>query len=292
MSGFKNFGVAGAGNIGKGIVKALLHLKKDGAVTSVKVLTRSGGKKFSELADLGATFVEVNYDDPTSLKEALAGTEVVISTVGALALGAQTQLADASKAAGVQLFVPSEFGGPTEGGVDNALFEAKFSLQKHLKEQNLPFALFFTGLFSDFIFKPIFGFDFKNGKVTIGGSGNEPISFTSIPDIGRFVAHVLTTLPRKDLEWHTFRIEGDRLSFNNLISLYEQRSGSNIQLTKRSRAELQAAVKENSADFVSFLFLHWDLGGGVIGRPEEISNRIWPEWKPKSVIDILVEENA
>ena len=111
-------------------------------------------KKSSELADLGATFVEVDYDDSASLKQALAGTDVAISTVGAVALGAQSQLADASKAAGVQLFVPSEFGGPTEGDVDNALFEAKFAVQKHLKELNLPFALFFTGLFSDFIFKP------------------------------------------------------------------------------------------------------------------------------------------
>lgn len=54
------------------------------------------------------------------------------------------------------------------------------------------------------------GFDFKTGKVTIGGFGSEPISWTSIPDIGRFVAHVLTALPKKELEWRTFRIEGDR----------------------------------------------------------------------------------
>ncbi len=46
--------------------------------------------------------------------------------------------------------------------------------------------------------------------VTFGGSGEAPISWTSIPDIGRFVAHVLTALPKNDLEWRTFRIEGDR----------------------------------------------------------------------------------
>lgn len=41
MSGFKNFALAGAGNLGQHLVKALLQLKKDGTITTVKVLTRS-----------------------------------------------------------------------------------------------------------------------------------------------------------------------------------------------------------------------------------------------------------
>lgn len=63
-------------------------------------------------------------------------------------------------------------------------------------------------------------------------------------------------------------------------------------MTKRSREELEAAVKENSSDLVSFLLLLWDLGGGVSGKPEEISNGVWPEWNPKGAVDIVVEENA
>jgi len=244
-------------------------------------LTRAGGSKSTELVELGATVVEVNYDDPASLKQALSGTtvtEVVISTLGAQALGSQAQLADASKAAGVQLFVPSEFGGPTDGKTDNPIFAAKYALQKHLRALGLPFVLFYTGLFPDFVLKPFIGFDFKNGKVTFGGSGEAPISWTSIPDIGRFVVHVLTALPKNDLEWRTFRIEGDRHSFISLIASYEQRTGKKVQVTKRSRAELEAAIKENPHDFVSFLLLNWDLGGGVSGKPEEISNGVWLGW--------------
>jgi len=291
MSGFKNFAVAGAGNLGKDIVKALLHLKKEGIVATVKVLTRAGGSKSTELADLGATFVEVNYGEPASLKQALSGSEVVISTLGAPALGSQAQLADASKAAGVQLFVPSEFGNPTDGKTEG-LFAMKDALKKHLRDLNLPFAVFYTGPFPDFVLKPFFGFDFKNGKVTFGGSGEAPISWTSIPDIGRFVAHVLTALPKKELEWRTFRIEGDRHSFNSLIVSYEQRTGKKVEVTKRSRAELEAAIKENPHDFVSFLLLEWDLGGGVTGKPEEISNGVWPGWNPRSAVDVVIEESA
>lgn len=84
----------------------------------------------------------------------MAGIEVVISTVGAPALGAQMQLADASKDAGVQLFVPSEFGGPTVENSENPVLAAKESLQKHLRELRLPFALFYTGIFPDLVLKP------------------------------------------------------------------------------------------------------------------------------------------
>ena len=42
--------------------------------------------------------------------------EVVISTLAYGALPAQRTIADAAKEAGVKLFVPSEYGMPTEGG--------------------------------------------------------------------------------------------------------------------------------------------------------------------------------
>ena len=63
-------------------------------------------------------------------------------------------------------------------------------------------------------------------------------------------------------------------------------------MTKRSRAELEAALKKNPTDFVSFLLLEWDLGGGVTGEPEELSNSLWPEWNPKSVVDVAIELSA
>lgn len=55
------------------------------------------------------------------------------------------------------------------------------------------------------------GFDAANGKAFIGGAGNAPMSFTARPDIARYVAYVLTTLPESKLEWKSFHIEGDRL---------------------------------------------------------------------------------
>lgn len=49
-----------------------------------------------------------------------------------------------------------------------------------------------------------------NGKVTIRGEGNAMMSMTSVGDVARFVTHVLIALPREQIEWTKFRIEGDR----------------------------------------------------------------------------------
>lgn len=56
-----------------------------------------------------------------------------------------------------------------------------------------------------------FGFDIAGGKIDIKGVGNAPVSFTTREDIASYLAYVLTSLPKKSLEWRAFRIEGDRL---------------------------------------------------------------------------------
>ena len=60
-------------------------------------------------------------------------------------------LAEAAKAAGAKLFVPSEFGNPTENAEHGPLV-AKKNFQGKLREIGLPYALFFTGPWTDFCF--------------------------------------------------------------------------------------------------------------------------------------------
>ncbi|KAH8108727.1 NAD-binding protein [Phellopilus nigrolimitatus] len=281
MSGYKNFAVAGAGNIGKFVIEALLDKKASGAVSSVSVLTRSSGGH-EELVAKGAKLSAVDYASPASLAGALAGIDVLISTLGGPAIAQQADLARAAKTAGVQLFVPSEFGTP-------GVFAVKDAFTDTLAALGLPYAVFYNGVFTDFLFSPIFGFDFKNGKASIGGSGTAPISFTHRNDIGNFVAHVLTALPRAKIEGRIFRIEGERLSFNQVVADYSARTGKPLEVTHRPRAEFEAAVAKNPADIASFLILEFDAGKCIVGKPDELTNNDWPEWKPAKVVDTIVE---
>jgi hypothetical protein len=80
--------------------------------------------------------------------------DVVISTASGPVVPKQQGLAVAAKAAGVKLFVPSEFGDPTDKATQGELFLIKRALHDKLKELDLPYSLFFTGMWIDYIFAP------------------------------------------------------------------------------------------------------------------------------------------
>ena len=97
--------------------------------------------------------IPVDYSDKESIKSALAGTDVVISTIASVALGLQAGIAEAAKEVGVKLFIPSEFGRPTEGETEG-LFGSKARVQDQLKAVGIPYALVYTGAFADIIWAP------------------------------------------------------------------------------------------------------------------------------------------
>lgn len=94
--------------------------------------------------------IPVDYSDKESVRSALTGIDVVVSTIAQAALGLQEGIAEAAKEAGVKLFVPSEFGIPTEGSTDGHFVE-KAEIPGQLKAVGMPYALFYTGAFADFI---------------------------------------------------------------------------------------------------------------------------------------------
>jgi len=103
------------------------------------------------LAAKGAEPIVVDYNSPSSLQSAFKGVNIVISTLGNAALAAQMPLGDAAKAAGVKLFVPGEFGADTRRQTQGSYGE-KNKQRERLKQNGLPWALFFTGTFADRIF--------------------------------------------------------------------------------------------------------------------------------------------
>jgi uncharacterized protein YbjT (DUF2867 family) len=103
--------------------------------------------------------IPVDYSNKESIVAALAGVDVVISTIAAEALGVQVGIAEAAKEAGAKLFVPSEFGAITEGHSEG-MFGAKADIQSHLRALGLPYALFYTGNYSDFCWLPCASFHY------------------------------------------------------------------------------------------------------------------------------------
>ncbi|KAL1726529.1 hypothetical protein EV714DRAFT_169956, partial [Schizophyllum commune] len=85
-----------------------------------------------------------------------------------------------------------------------------------LESIGLPSLRIFVGMFIEAI-TTLVGYDVDK-KVNIFKSlqGDTPFSATSAPDIGGFIAHVVTHYPVSDLANKALRIEGERLTLNGL----------------------------------------------------------------------------
>jgi uncharacterized protein YbjT (DUF2867 family) len=105
-----------------------------------------------ELAARGARIVQVDYNDDAAVTTALKGVDAVVSTLGFAGLQLQVPIAKAAKAAGVQLFAPSEFGGPTD--MASGPLAVKHAIAEDIRALGLPTVRFFTGGFSDWVWVP------------------------------------------------------------------------------------------------------------------------------------------
>jgi hypothetical protein len=116
MSVYKSFAVVGGGTVGLPIVNALAA--KDVAVV---LLSRPGSSK--KTVPSNVQIVEVDFADAAAVAEKLKQhkVDVVLATTTTTAAGAQNTLVDAAKLAAVKLFVPSEYGMPTEGHSEGPL---------------------------------------------------------------------------------------------------------------------------------------------------------------------------
>jgi len=277
MSGYKNFAIVGAGTLGKYIVQQFQKEKSAGTVNDVVVLTRQGSKTTLE-GDVKV--VPVDYSNPESIKGALTGVDVVISTISGAALDVQGRIAEAAKQAGVKLFIPSEFGGITEGESEG-LFGQKAGIQDQLKALGIPYLFCYTGPFADYIWEPFLDLDVKSGKVSVGGDGNKQITFTSRPDIARYLSYVLTHVPPEQLKNKTLTIAGDNKSFNEVFKAYEEKTGKKIQVTYIPVTELDAKIAANPENFPVVLHKFWATAGPF----PRTDNHLYPNWNPSPVLD-------
>ncbi|KIJ55921.1 hypothetical protein M422DRAFT_239087 [Sphaerobolus stellatus SS14] len=288
-SAYKTFAIVGFGRAAAVFAKEFAAHKEDSL--KWKILSRSITKPQIKEAELqGAELVAVNYDSQISLINALQAVDVVLSTLrdGGLE-DVQRNLVRAAKAAGVKLFVPSEYGRNTIG-ITVPYLKPKADTHTLLKELDIPYTLFFTGIWPEIVFTAAFGqaigLDFKAGKFSLFGDGTSASSWTVPEDFIPFVYRLLTTLPPPKLEYRAFEIEGDRKSFKEIIAMWEKKTGRKADIHERSEEEVQAFIDSMPAKFdgIRFFARQWQRGELLVTGE---ANKPWPEWKPKKWEDFL-----
>ncbi|KAG1710662.1 hypothetical protein DVH05_013387 [Phytophthora capsici] len=278
MSTFTKFAVVGAGGVGSSVVNDLLK-----ANATVTILTRDDTKaELQLLKEQGATLKKVNYDDETSVKAALLGSEVVVCAIAAQHHTSQFLIARAAKAADIELFVPTEFGFREQDGAN----ATKQKVRDLLKELDLPFALFHSGLWSEYL-PFFFGYNIEGSAFSVVGEGNEKLSIVTRSDFSRFVAHTLVTAPKSSLEWARLSVEAGRASPREIAAHLENKWGKKLEIKTVDYEETKKGYDVNPVAYIQTRIAD---GTCIPGTEEEVKDTIekfFPNWNPSAWQNII-----
>lgn len=280
---FKTIAVlGGTGGLGAHIVSGLVSRKTFNVIVYSRpssVTDASNADKIKNLESQGVRVVGVDSSDVDAFSAQLKadGVQVLVSAVGAGALSEQIKYIDAAKAAGVQRFIPSEFGVDSDHhSASVSVLALKAPVREHLRKSGLEYTLVFNGFFTEYAFSPFLGFDFAAKTVTTVGDGDVPFSFTGESEVGKFVAALLADEDTERTKNKSVFIESGKLTWNQAIALVEEVSNSKFQVTRVPVEEAEASIA--TAEFLPGLLTQFRLavarGQGILSHNH---NAQWPE---------------
>lgn len=185
--------VAGAtGALGKLITKAVLAR---GVVVKALVRPNTSASRTEDIAKAGATIVPMDLSNIPTLTRELAGAMAVVSSLQGLEdvmHGAQGDLLDASKAAGVLRFIPSDFSldfTKTNPG-SNRNLDLRREFHKKLEESGISWTSILNGAFMDLLAGHGPMIDHTTRRVPYIGQPTQPLDFTTMADTAAYTAAV------------------------------------------------------------------------------------------------------
>lgn len=197
----------------------------------------------------GAQVVEVDYESVDSLTQAFKGHDVVVSTLGAEMLAVQHRLIDATIAAGVPRFVPSEFGSDTANAKVRALpfYAPKVQTDDYLKFKAKEGALTYTsircGPFLDWCLMVGFFLNPRDRTIELADGGDQLFSTTTLESTGKALANALKQPALS--ENRDLYVQNALLTQNQLLDLGRQLTqGKEWTVNQADTAKLEQEARE------------------------------------------------
>ncbi|KAL6249925.1 hypothetical protein RBB50_002226 [Rhinocladiella similis] len=244
MSSIVNVAVAGpTGSLGTAITKAL-HAS---GLFEVTMLLRSAPKDLLP----GVKFALVDYSDTSSLQRSLVGQDAVVSALPREMVLAQILLIDLAITAGVQRFIPSEFGANLQNEKSRHLpnYHSKVQVEEYLESKaalgQISYTYIYTNALLDWSIRAGIVLDFRKQSVSLYDGGENPVSMTTIPTAANAVTSVL--LKPLETKNRAVYVHDIIMSQKELFTYAKEVSGS--QIWKEEVVDLvelaEAARKEN-----------------------------------------------
>ncbi|KAK6826422.1 hypothetical protein RU639_005437 [Aspergillus parasiticus] len=224
------------------------------------------------------------------------------------ATDSQLNLIEAAiKSKSTKRFIPSDFGiiyNEQRASVFSP-FKGKLLVAEKLRLSGLEYTLVSNGFFMDYYGLPkvksylqpfVFAVDIANSTAAIPGSGNVPVVFTHTFDVAQYVAALIG-----EEKWNERSIIiGDKLTWNDLVSLAETTKGTKFDVTYDGEKLKTFQVTElpshppvypffakEQLQYVLAVFGQW-TEAGVFNLPDEVTiNKQFPDIKPLSMNELL-----
>ncbi|KAF2702853.1 NAD(P)-binding protein [Pleomassaria siparia CBS 279.74] len=183
--------VGGAGQIGKSIVSALLAKN----AFKITAISRTGS---ANIPAPGVHVASINYDDPSTIVDALKGQDAFIITMNVRAPPNYTEiLVRAAAEAGVPWILPNEFGGDgtaKEAGRDALIGPAKEKDRTLIEELGTSWVGICCGFWYEYSLAGpgLFGIDIAKREVVFFDEGTQKMNTSTWAQTGQAVAEVLS----------------------------------------------------------------------------------------------------
>lgn len=201
---------------------------------------RSGDAKQKQWDDWIARGVEVRTADVTDCNDlvpALEGTDYLVSCVPLFATESQYPLIWAAREAGVERFVPSEFGAIYEweqslptSTLHRAIARQKVFIRRVIELAGLDYTIIPAGLWPEY---------YLVEPVAVMGTGQDKVSWSTGRDVGRIIPHVLAHPASRNA---TCAVAATAYcSWDELLDVRERLLGRKVARNYLGHAQLQAA---------------------------------------------------
>ena len=291
--------IAGAsGHLGKHLVDAFTLPQFRQSFSQITLLTRQPKDQAAQSKN-PQNGVLTRYYDENDLSSSLDGIDILVNVVGSSGSALKDKLLYAVANSKVKLYIPSEF------GVDHYIHDFPYpewdAKKKHFQKAqellpNVHICRIFIGLFLEDSIGPWFGFNTRTSKYEAIGSSKVPITFTSLDDVGKAVAR-LVSLPTDSIP-PTLHLAGDTLSFESIAKIMESAGSAKIEISEIDLADYKqkALGGEVSDPSGALRFL---MGEGKInhtadglGNDDDVVNPNEEIWKWKTMTDLAKDTDG
>lgn len=273
---------AATGTAGSACVDELLRQN----VFDVQILVRDAGQqeksssglirrqdqkkqKWDHWIERGVQVRHADVTDHTSLIPALEGTDYLVSCVPLFATESQYPLIWAAKQAGVERFVPSEFGFiyeweqflPTET-VHKTIAMQKTFIRRVIELAGLDFTIIPAGLWPEY---------YMLEPIGVMGDGNNKVSWSTGRDVGRIIPHVLAHPASRNAICPVAATA--YCSWNELLDVREKMLGRKVARNYLSNAQWKAAYDGEQAALLKAV-----IAIGIAGTECPEGMPLWANW--------------